>query len=131
MKKILLIVLEVAALVSCSKNEAEELPNGQYIHAKEDMVIAINVDRGKCRGITIFREGRFAYQELYLATTSGTYPAYIYDFEKMVLQCNYTGINTFYATILTNDTGETMPDLLVFKQDNRVLDVNGDGILDQ
>ena len=130
MKKIALFIWAVIALCSCSRDDTDiNAPaDGQYIYENGNLTVAINVDNTDT-GITIFENGSYVYQSLYLPV-SGSWPVYRYDYVDLVLDCQYVDNTTFSATVSNNQTEISLPATMLFKLDNRVLDINGDGVLD-
>lgn len=135
MKKIALYILAVVALCSCSKDDTaiDTMPaNGQYIYENENIIVAVSVDNSET-GITVFENGSNVYQSLH-RTVSGSWPTYRYEYGsygELILNCHYTDNDTFTATVGNNQTDADLPTSMLFKLDSRVLDANGDGILDE
>lgn len=135
MKKIALYILSVVALCSCSKDDTaiDTMPaNGQYIYENGNITVAISVDNSET-GITVFENGSYVYQSLY-RSVSGSWPTYRYEYGsygELILNCHYTDNDTFTATVGNNQTDADLPTTMLFKLDSRMLDANGDGILDE
>lgn len=135
MKKIALYILSVVALCSCSKDDTaiDTMPaNGQYIYENGNITVAISVDNSET-GITVFENGSYVYQSLY-RSVSGSWPTYRYEYGsygELIINCHYTDNDTFTATVGNNQTDADLPTSMLFKLDSRVLDANGDGILDK
>lgn len=136
MKKIAMCILSVLALCSCSKDDTEITTaplNGQYIYESGNLTVAVDVDDTET-GITIFENGSYVYQSLHIPV-SGSWPTYryeyFYNYRGVVLNCQYYTNTAFTATVSDNSTNVNLPDTMQFKLDNRTLDANGDGILDE
>lgn len=135
MKKIALFILALVVLCSCSKDDTptDTMPaNGQYIYENENITVAISVDNSKT-DITVFENGSYVYQSLH-QSVSGSWPTYKYEYGsygELALNCRYTDSDAFTATVSKNQTDADLPNTMLFKFDNRVLDANGDGILDE
>lgn len=136
MKKVVAFILALVALCSCSKDDAEitsSPTNGQYIYESGNLTVAIRVDNAET-GITIFENGSYVYQSLH-QSVSGSWPTYRYEYEysytDLALSCRYSDSDAFTATVNTNQIDVSLPATMQFKLDNRTLDTNGDGILDE
>ena len=149
MKKItfLLVAIMATMFCACSSDNDNAPENSQFIYA--DNSILISITRGPTFGITIFKNGECAYQNLYNVTVSGEYPIYTYIYKDswsnthLKFTGSYSSPSTFTAIVeLCEIIGQhisphykgqtiTLPSTMVFKADNRVLDVNGDGLLDE
>lgn len=135
MKKVVLLILAAVALCSCSKNETDTaVPvSGQYIYESENLTAAVRVDNTET-GITIYENGSYVYQSLH-RSVYGSWPTYRYEYgynySELVLDCQYAENTAFVATVSDNQTEVSLPATMQFKLDNRTLDANGDGILDE
>lgn len=140
MKKILVFLLSVVfVLASCSKDETyADIPkNGQYIYENKNLLVAVYVHES-IAGITIFENGKWIYQDL-RGSVHGSWPTYRYEYggyryviymAKLVLDCQYAENTAFVATVSDNQTEINLPTIMQFRFDKRILDINGDGILD-
>lgn len=123
----------IAALLLCSACTVESgkdpitggaiLEPGQYLYEDETITAAVKFGGGV--GITIFANGAYVYQDLNgIAKDTG------YSFSALVLNCTDMESKAFTAYVEHNSTGVDLPAYLDFRQDNRTLDVNGDGLID-
>lgn len=135
MKKIALLILAVFSLCSCSKDETDTAvpADGQYIYESENLTVAVRVDNTET-GITIYENGSYVYQSLH-RSIYGSWPTYRYEYgynySELVLDCQYAENTAFVATVSDNHTEVNLPATMQFTLDNRTLDANGDGILDE
>lgn len=135
MKKITLLILAAVALCACSKDETDTAvpADGQYIYESENLTVAIRVDNTET-GITIYENCSYVYQSLH-RSIYGSWPTYRYEYgynySKLVLDCQYVENTVFVATVSDNHTEVNLPATMQFILDNRTLDANGDGILDE
>lgn len=128
MKKLLCGLLGLALLTACDKDEVASVPKqGQFIAEYENIKAAVNI--GSQVSITIYTDGSYTYQDIN-GRGVGSWPEYVYSFSDkgraVELHCTYADPQNFKATC----TGEGLPATLHFHYDGRVLDANGDGILD-
>lgn len=146
MKRILFFILAIAALCSCSKDETTVTPaDGQYIADAMDLVVCMVLENGKCTYFAPFICGEVV-SSWNNVSTSGNYPNYMYRVEDLTITANFESTTAFTATLDGSlNTGTNRPDELpngtqsyfdgstpiYFKLDNRTLDANGDGILDE
>lgn len=134
MKKILLGFVTLILLPACGgdNDEAMEAPlRGQYVAEQGNITASIYFDNGAY--ITIYTDGICNYQDVRTGGySSGNWPDYTYTFTdprsltKLVLRCSFTDAKNFTST----SNSDILPSPLYFRYDNRVLDENGDGILD-
>lgn len=123
----------IAALLLCSACAVESgkdpitggsvLEPGQYLYEDETITAAVKIGAGV--GVTIFANGVYVYQDL-----SGIVKDTGYSFGALVLNCTDTESKAFTAYVEHNSTGVDLPAYMDFRQDNRTLDVNGDGLID-
>ena len=145
MKKIALLILAVFALCSCSKDETTATPaDGQYIADAMDLVACVVLENGKCTYFAPFICGK-AVSSWDNVSTYGDYPNYVYRVEDLTITANFESPTTFTVSLVGSlNTGNNKPNELPngtqlyfdsagikFKLDNRTLDANGDGILDE
>lgn len=134
MKKQAVILAAVAALVGCSgadlplEGENISPKPGQYVATSGSFTAALVV--GDVVGLTIWDDGSYIYQDLRGRAEKGGWPTYVYEFDKLILDCTYTSLTAFTANVEANGTPIQLPSGLRFSYDSRVLDANGDGILD-
>lgn len=131
----LFALLAVFVLASCSKDETyADIPkNGQYIYENKNLLVAVYVHES-IAGITIFENGKWVYQDL-RGSVHGSWPTCRYEYggsykAKLVLDCQYAENTAFVATVSDNQTEVNLPTIMQFRFDKRILDINGDGILD-
>lgn len=145
MKKIALLILAAVALCSCSKDETTAAPaDGQYIADAMDLVVCMVLENGKCTYFASFIYGKVV-GSWNNVSTSGEYPNYVYRVDNLTITANFESPTAFTATLVGSlNTGNNKPNELPngmqsyfdgadikFKLDNRTLDANGDGILDE
>lgn len=145
MKNILLATAVIFVLASCSKDEKEIIPvNGQYIANAGDLTAAVILKDGNCTYFALFMRGEVVSSWTDI-TTSGSYPNYTYRVSELNIIAKFENATTF-SVILDGvlSTGANFGGLqngmqvafegsipIKFELDNRVLDANGDGILDE
>lgn len=126
--------MAVFVLTSCSKDETcADIPkNGQYIYENKNLLVAVYVHES-IAGITIFENGKWVYQDL-RGSVHGSWPTYRYEcrdnYKELVLDCQYAENTAFVATVSDNQTEINLPTIMQFRFDKKILDINGDGILD-
>lgn len=145
MKKIALLILAAVALCSCSKDETTVVPaDGQYIADAMDLVVCMVLENEKCTYFAPFICGEVV-SSWNNVSTSGNYPNYVYRVDDLTITANFESPTAFTATLVGSlNTGNNKPNELPngmqsyfdgadikFKLDNRTLDANGDGILDE
>ena len=130
----------LAALLSlsaCSKDSDtpdiadNALRAGQYVYADKTITAAVNWDGSSTAGITIYENGRYAYQckAGYVRHNSGVVFEILYG-NDMVLICSVSNNVSFSAHVDNNVTRVQLPKTMPFRLDASVLDANGDGVLD-
>lgn len=133
MNKILYCIFVLLLLAGCSKDEdAPARPKqGQYVAEAGNVTAAVSI--GAQVTITVYTDRRYTYQDTRTGGhPSGSWPDYTYAFadngsgDELVLRCSFTDPRNFTAT----STSGILPATLHFRHDSRVLDANGDGILD-
>ena len=153
MKKNLFLLIAFIATILCSCSSDDGNDNApkqsQFIYSDNSILVGISI--GNPYVISIFKNGECVYQNLYGAKVSGEYPIYTYTYNApgyesdvhLKLTCSYSNPSSFTATVeYSNIIGEnysphykgeviTRPSTMLFKADNRILDVNGDGVLDE
>lgn len=141
MKKIALFILAVIALCSCSKDDmaTDTTPaDGQYVAETTDFLACMVLENGKCIYFAPFVSGEVlsSWRDV---STSGGYPNYVYRVDELTITAEFESSTTFNAVLngglSVTGNGETHLAFenapIQFKLDNRVLDANGDGILDE
>ena len=130
----------LAALLSlsaCSKDSDtpdtadNALRAGQYVYADKTITAAVDWDGSSTAGITIYENGRYAYQckAGYVRHNSGAVFEILYG-NDMVLICSVSNNVSFSAHVDNNVTRVQLPKTMPFRLDASVLDANGDGVLD-
>lgn len=145
MKKILLTIVAIFALASCSKDEKEITPvSGQYIAKAGDLVAVVVLKDGTCTYFAPFMHGKVVSSWTNI-TTSGSYPNYTYRVSELDIIAKFENATTFSAILdgvlsTSANLGGLQDGVHIvfggsasikFELDNRVLDANGDGILDE
>lgn len=139
MKRIVFFIALCISLVSCDSNDDNDaLPvDGQYIAETNSMLFSMQLVGGECTGLTIFNSGEY-FSQTRDVSTSGGYPKYKYTAGSLTFQAKFSDVDKFNASIsggASSEDGRTHwvidgPATFLFSLDNRVLDANGDGILD-
>ena len=130
----------LAALLSlsaCSKDSDtpdaadNALCAGQYVYADKTITAAVDWDGSSTTGITIYENGRYAYQckAGYVRHNSGAVFEILCG-NDMVLICSVSNNVSFSANVDNNVTHVQLPKTMPFRLDASVLDANGDGVLD-
>ena len=130
----------LAALLSlsaCSKDSDtpdtadNALRAGQYVYADKKITAAVDWDGSSTTGITIYENGRYAYQckAGYVRHNSGAVFEILCG-NDMVLICSVSNNVSFSAHVDNNVTRVQLPKTMPFRLDASVLDANGDGVLD-
>ena len=125
------------SLSACSKDSDtpdiadNALCAGQYVYADKTITAAVDWDGSSTTGITIYENGRYAYQckAGYVRHNSGAVFEILYG-NDMVLICSVSNNVSFSAHVDNNVTRVQLPKTMPFRLDASVLDANGDGVLD-
>lgn len=123
MKKALLLLLTAVAVLSCGKSGSSKV--GQYIYTDAAFTISLELFEGSDTGITVFQNGKYVYQDL-----AGKVNGSEYRYDALKLTCTFDSDDAITARISEDRTGLNLPSSMVFSRSDRVLDVNGDGLLD-
>lgn len=137
MKKAFIMLAALLTLSACSKDSDtpgaadNALRAGQYVYTDKTITAAVRWDGSSTAGITIFENGRYTYQckAGYVRYNSGAVFEILYG-NDMVLICSVSNKVSFSARVDNNVTRTQLPKTMPFRLDDSVLDVNGDGILD-
>ena len=137
MKKAVIMLAALLSLSACSKDSdtADAADNalraGQYVSADKTITAAVDWDGSSTTGITIYENGRYAYQckAGYVRHNSGAVFEILYG-NDMVLICSVSNNVSFSAYVDNNVTRVQLPKTMPFRLDASVLDANGDGVLD-
>lgn len=147
MKNILLTIVAIFALASCSKDDSDIImpTDGQYVCDATDIYFSAVLSNGKCVEFTVYTKGEY-FGSWHDITNSGRYPNYKYMVDGMDIAVEFSSPNSFDALLsgvfrIGYDdnspmaTGQTLAINLTtpvqFHLDNKVLDANGDGLLDK
>ena len=125
------------SLSACSKDSDtpdiadNALRAGQYVYADKTITAAVDWDGSSTAGITIYENGRYAYQckAGYVRHNSGAVFEILCG-NDMVLICSVSNNVSFSAHVDNNVTRVQLPKTMPFRLDASVLDANGDGVLD-
>lgn len=123
MKKALLLLLTAVAVLSCGKSGSSKA--GQYIYEDAVFTISLELFEGSDTGITVFQNGKYVYQDLAGKVSGGEY-----RYDALKLSCAFDSDDVITARIGEDRTGLNLPSSMVFSRSDRVLDVNGDGLMD-
>lgn len=137
MKKAVIMLAALLSLSACSKDSDtpdtadNALRAGQYVYADKTITAAVDWDGSSTTGITIYENGRYAYQckAGYVRHNSGAVFEILYG-NDMVLICSVSNNVSFSAYVDNNVTRVQLPKTMPFRLDASVLDANGDGVLD-
>lgn len=137
MKKAVIMLAALLSLSACSKDSDtpdtadNALRAGQYVYADKTITAAVDWDGSSTAGITIYENGRYAYQckAGYVRHNSGAVFEILYG-NDMVLICSVSNNVSFSAYVDNNVTRVQLPKTMPFRLDASVLDANGDGVLD-
>ena len=123
MKKALLLLLAAVVVLSCGKSGSSKV--GHYIYEDAVFTISLGIFEGNDTGITVFQNGKYVYQDLAGKVSGGEY-----RYDALKLTCAFDSGDAITARISEDRTGLNLPSSMVFSRSDRVLDVNGDGLLD-
>lgn len=137
MKKAVIMLAALLSLSACSKDSDtpdtadNALRAGQYVYADKTITAAVDWDGSSTAGITIYENGRYAYQckAGYVRHNSGAVFEILYG-NDMVLICSVSNNVSFSAYVDNNVTRVQLPKTMPFRLNASVLDANGDGVLD-
>lgn len=137
MKKAVIMLAALLSLSACSKDSDtpdtadNALRAGQYVYADKTITAAVDWDGSSTTGITIYENGRYAYQckAGYVRHNSGAVFEILCG-NDMVLICSVSNNISFSAHVDNNVTRVQLPKTMPFRLDASVLDDNGDGVLD-
>lgn len=137
MKKAVIMLAALLSLSACSKDSDtpdaadNALRAGQYVYADKTITAAVDWDGSSTTGITIYENGRYAYQckAGYVRHNSGAVFEILCG-NDMVLICSVSNNVSFSAYVDNNVTRVQLPKTMPFRLDASVLDANGDGVLD-
>lgn len=137
MKKAVIMLAALLSLSACSKDSDtpdtadNALRAGQYVYADKTITAAVDWDGSSTAGITIYENGRYAYQckAGYVRHNSGAVFEILYG-NDMVLICSVSNNVSFSAHVDNNVTRVQLPKTMPFRLDASALDANGDGVLD-
>ena len=137
MKKAVIMLAILLSLSACSKDSDtpdiadNALRAGQYVYADKTITAAVDWDGSSTTGITIYENGRYAYQckAGYVRHNSGAVFEILCG-NDMVLICSVSNNVSFSAHVDNNVTRVQLPKTMPFRLDASVLDANGDGVLD-
>ena len=133
MKKLFIAALASLLLCSCTDShdpltgDQIKPKAGQYIYEKDNVTAAVTIN--ETVGVTVFKDGRYVFQELNGHAT-GSYPGVQYDFGDLVLVCTFSSSEAFTAIATTVADRVPLTGACAFHYNNKVLDANGDGVLD-
>lgn len=133
MKKLFIAALASLLLCSCTDSQdpltGDQIKPkaGQYIYEKDNVTAAVTIN--ETVGVTVFKDGRYVFQELNGHAT-GSYPGVQYDFGDLVLVCTFSSSEAFTAIATTVADRVPLTGACAFHYNNKVLDANGDGVLD-
>lgn len=131
-KHFLFLMMLATSLIFCSCSSDDEpkedtFKTGQYLYETNNLTVAILFDSNV--GITVYENGQYTFQSLY-RNYQGKYPTYVCYFDELTMNCSFDKADSFTATVVDNSCGVNFPTTMRFVKNDKVLDINGDGILD-
>ena len=144
----LTLLFTVAALVcfiSCSSDsDTSQSPLGQYIYQNDTLTMAVEFNDKSIAVVHVFIRNSIEYQDLYEASYTGDFPNYVLRSkggdEPLIMNCTFSSSNSFSGVVTQNGLEHVywlykyrhilLPQTMLFRKDSRILDKNGDGILD-
>lgn len=146
MKKVLFtITLLCLAFLGCTSDK-EESPFGQYLFQNDTLTVAVSLETDGVAYMHIFTNNSIEFQDLSsVSRYTGEYPNYTMTIAgdnkpTLILSCAFTSYDAFTATVIESHLDDVfwlyrerhiyLPQTMLFKRDKRVLDANGDGVLD-
>lgn len=147
MKKILfaLSTFLCLAFLGCTSDNEDSVA-GQYLFQNDTLTVAVSFEKGGVAYLHIFTNNSIEFQDI--STVSryiGEYPNYTVSIAgvggpTLVLSCAFASYDTFTATVMESHLDDVfwlyrerhiyLPQMMLFKRDKRILDTNGDGVLD-
>ena len=124
MKKAFITLAALLSLSACSKDSDSlgtsdnALRAGQYVYADKTITAAVDWDCSSTAGITIYENGRYAYQckAGYVRHNSGAVFEILYG-NDMVLICSVSNNVSFNAHVDNNVTRVQLPNTMPFRLD--------------
>lgn len=142
---ILLTILFCLAGCSDSSNDIENTPDitgRQYVFKNDTLIACVTFDNNSHATLQVFNHRSICFSDLRNCTYSGSYPTVEFDSYEMgyyqfSMTCQFAGESSFSAIVKDNNLTTIwtyrpfkMPDRMTFNEFNGVLDLNGDGIID-
>lgn len=138
------ILMAVFTVVSCSdKEDMPTITGKQYVFKNDTLIASVSFDGGKHASLQVFNRRSICFSDLRNCTYSGTYPTIEFDSYEMgryqfSMTCQFASASSFSAIVKDNNLVTIwtykpfkMPDRMVFNEFNGVLDLNGDGVIDE
>lgn len=121
-----LLIGALCGLMACTQKEDGPSVDGkQFVYS--DAVWTVSVYMGG--ELTVFKDGRYVFQDLGMRVT-GSYPAISLRGAEVSLDCTFSSPDAFQGEVSENIGHLDLPSRMAFRKDSRVLDSNGDGLLD-
>lgn len=147
-KYLALMLVALLGMMACSSDdEGSNSPEGQYVFRNDTLLVAIHFSNGKAYKFDAFVKGGSVAQ-FYFKEVSGEYPKQtaeysVYMGDELKLDLDFSSVDLFSASVRSCNLSRAdwawyyehrkvgLPQRMNFKKDEKVLDMNGDGILDE
>lgn len=145
--KIMLFSLLLFTFCSCSKSDEDTFFNKPYVYCNDTLQVNMSFGESGKAHITVYINEHVAYQDLYNASYSGTYPFITFKSERnypweeeLVMDCSFSSSSQYDTTIKSCHLIGTLlkyygrefdlPIQMRFTEGTGILDEDADGILD-
>lgn len=139
------LLFTMLSVVGCSGSDSDEktdVKGRQYIFRNDTLVVSVYFDYGTSAGMQVFNRGSVCFSNLKQCTFSGQYPTIELEchdsgYYHFSMTCTFTSTSSFDAVVKENDLRSIwqykpfkVPERMHFNLYNGVLDLNGDGVID-
>ena len=138
------VLITILSMVVCSGSDSDEdITDRQYVFQNDTLVVSIYFGSGTSAGIQMFNRGKVWFSNLRQCTFSGQYPTFELEchdsgYYHFSMTCTFTSTSSFDAVVKENDLLTIwqykpfkVPERMHFNLYNGVLDLNGDGVIDE
>ncbi len=138
------VLVTILSMVGCSGSDSDEdITDRQYVFQNDTLVVSIYFGSGTSAGMQVFDRGSVCFSNLRQCTFSGQYPTVELEchdsgYYHFSMTCTFTSTSSFDAVVKENDLLTIwqykpfkVPERMHFKLYNGVLDLNGDGVIDE
>lgn len=138
------VLITILSMVGCSGSDSDEdITDRQYVFQNDTLVVSIYFGSGTSAGIQMFNRGKVWFSNLWQCTFSGQYPTVELEchdsgYYHFSMTCTFTSTSSFDAVVKENDLLTIwqykpfkVPERMHFNLYNGVLDLNGDGVIDE